>query len=114
MIGIVTNSTSNYAAKGKALRHALNSRSFKRKKVKSETIFEENSNLKTVGNVKTTKRDWNSRGWIRVYCGPYRDVIDLEEASRMVNIVSKATATDVVRDMDLPEDYSLWVIVSQV
>lgn len=120
MIGIATSSTSttyNFA-KGKTLRQSINNgRSIKRKKVKpivGDDVIVEEDNTTTSGNKvvhhqRASKRDWNIRGWIRVYCGPYRDVIDLEEASRMMNIASKATASDVVRDMDLPQDYSLWV-----
>lgn len=117
MIGIVTNSSTstryNFAKAKVQLRQSI-----KRKKAKPSVdneahIAEEinDSNAKAVLNSgrSSSKRDWNSRGWIRVYCGPYRDGIDLEEASRMVNIVSKATTMDVVRDMDLPQDYSLWV-----
>lgn len=55
------------------------------------------------------KRKWNSCGWIRVYCGPYRDVIDFEEPSRMVNVLSIATTADVIREMDISLDYTLWV-----
>lgn len=57
------------------------------------------------------QRMWNQSGWIRVYCGPYRDVIDYEEPSRMVNVFQNATTMDVIRDMDLPIEYTLWVSV---
>lgn len=56
-----------------------------------------------------TKRDWNDRGWIRIYCGPYRDVIDAEESSRMVNVAAKATAVEVARELGLPAEYALWM-----
>lgn len=57
----------------------------------------------------SSKRDWNDRGWIRIYCGPYRDHIDLEESSRMVNVAAKSTAADVAADLDLPAEYALWL-----
>lgn len=60
------------------------------------------------------KGKWNSCGWIRVYCGPYRDVIDFEEPSRMVNVMSIATTADVIREMDISLDYTLWVSVKQI
>lgn len=85
-------------------------RSVKRKKVKQIkdccTICDSVKN-----NLQLTElnRMWNQSGWIRVYCGPYRDVIDYEEPSRMVNVLSNATTKDVIRDMDLPIEYTLWV-----
>lgn len=117
MIGIVSNTSTTYNfAKAKSpfgQSIGIERSSIKRKKAKpiEEVIAEEdNSSANNKLMVqRLAKRDWNIRGWIRVYCGPYRDVIDLEEASRMVNIASKATAGDVVRDMDLSQDYSLWV-----
>lgn len=121
MLGIVTNSSTSTTynfAKGKPQRQSINNgQSIKRKKATTvdDAIAEEDLLLNTSTNKviqRASKRDWNIRGWIRVYCGPYRDVIDLEESSRMVNIASKATASDVVRDMDLPQDYSLWVRIS--
>lgn len=59
-------------------------------------------------------RKWNSCGWIRVYCGPYRDVIDFEEPSRMVNVLAIATTSDVIREMDISLDYTLWVSARQI
>lgn len=59
-------------------------------------------------------RKWNSCGWIRVYCGPYRDVLDFEEPSRMVNVLSIATTGDVIREMDISLDYTLWVSSRQI
>lgn len=50
-----------------------------------------------------------SSGYIRIYCGPYRDVIDYEEPSRIVNVSSAATTDQVMSDLDLPIDYTLWV-----
>lgn len=52
---------------------------------------------------------WNISGWIRVYCGPYRDVIDYEEPSRMVHVMSNATTSSIIQDMDVPMEYTLWV-----
>lgn len=60
------------------------------------------------------KHKWNSCGWIRVYCGPYRDIIDFEEPSRMVNVLSIATTADVIREMDISLDYTLWVSAKQI
>ncbi|XP_058452198.1 protein phosphatase PHLPP-like protein [Malaya genurostris] len=52
---------------------------------------------------------WNTSGWIRVYCGPDRSDVSCEDPSRMVHVVTTATTLDVVKDMDLPMDYTLWV-----
>lgn len=63
--------------------------------------------------VKKTSDDssmvWNPSGWIRVYCGPYRHVIDSEEPSRMIHVVSTATTDSIIRDMEISTDYTIWV-----
>lgn len=52
---------------------------------------------------------YNASGWIRIYCGPYRDVIDYEEPSRMVHVLSNDTTKDILQDMELSGDYTIWV-----
>jgi hypothetical protein len=52
---------------------------------------------------------WNSSGWIRVYCGPDRSELTSEDPSRMVHVAANSTTVEVVKDMDLPVDYTLWV-----
>uniref|UniRef100_A0A6E8VYW2 PPM-type phosphatase domain-containing protein n=1 Tax=Anopheles coluzzii TaxID=1518534 RepID=A0A6E8VYW2_ANOCL len=52
---------------------------------------------------------WNTSGWLRVYCGPDRSEISAEDRSRMIHVVTTATTLDVVKDMNLPGDYTLWV-----
>lgn len=52
---------------------------------------------------------YNASGWIRIYCGPYRDVIDFEEPSRMVHVISNDTTKDIADDMELPAEYTIWV-----
>ncbi|EDS43775.1 conserved hypothetical protein [Culex quinquefasciatus] len=52
---------------------------------------------------------WNTSGWIRVYCGPDRSAVSCEDPSRMVHVITTATTLDVVKDMDLPMEYTLWV-----
>ncbi|XP_035774803.1 protein phosphatase PHLPP-like protein [Anopheles albimanus] len=52
---------------------------------------------------------WNTSGWLRVYCGPDRSEISSEDRSRMIHVVTTATTLDVVKDMNLPGDYTLWV-----
>lgn len=52
---------------------------------------------------------WNTSGWIRVYCGPDRSEFSCEDPSRMVNVSASSTTVEVVKDMDLPGDYTLWV-----
>ncbi|KAL1400643.1 hypothetical protein pipiens_007265 [Culex pipiens pipiens] len=51
---------------------------------------------------------WNTSGWIRVYCGPDRSAVSCEDPSRMVHVITTATTLDVVKDMDLPMEYTLW------
>ncbi|KFB39126.1 hypothetical protein ZHAS_00006455 [Anopheles sinensis] len=52
---------------------------------------------------------WNTSGWLRIYCGPDRSEISSEDRSRMIHVVTTATTLDVVKDMNLPGDYTLWV-----
>uniref|UniRef100_A0A182WGX8 PPM-type phosphatase domain-containing protein n=1 Tax=Anopheles minimus TaxID=112268 RepID=A0A182WGX8_9DIPT len=52
---------------------------------------------------------WNTSGWLRIYCGPDRSEISAEDRSRMIHVVTTATTLDVVKDMNLPADYTLWV-----
>lgn len=52
---------------------------------------------------------WNTTGWIRVHCGPDRTDLSCDDPSRMVHVVSSATTKDIVNEMDLPEEYTLWV-----
>uniref|UniRef100_A0A182NEV3 PPM-type phosphatase domain-containing protein n=1 Tax=Anopheles dirus TaxID=7168 RepID=A0A182NEV3_9DIPT len=52
---------------------------------------------------------WNTSGWLRIYCGPDRSEISAEDRSRMIHVVTTATTLDVVKDMNLPGDYTLWV-----
>lgn len=58
---------------------------------------------------KDTSIVHNASGWIRIYCGPYRDVIDFEEPSRMVHVISNDTTKDITDDMELPVEYTIWV-----
>ena len=53
---------------------------------------------------------WNTSGWIRVYCGPDRSEFSCEDPSRMVHVASNSTTIEVVKDMALPVEYTLWVI----
>lgn len=65
-------------------------------------------------NSTNTSIVWNPSGWIRVYCGPYRDVIDCEEQSRMMHIISTATTESIIRDMEISANYSIWVNFGQI
>lgn len=63
----------------------------------------------TSSNIIQTKMLWNTSGWIRVYCGPDRFEISCDDPSRMIHVASTATTNDVIRDMDLPSEYTIWV-----
>lgn len=52
---------------------------------------------------------WNTSGWIRVYLGTDRSDISCEDPNKMVHISSDSSTYDVVKDMDIPEEYTLWV-----
>ncbi|KAG5675862.1 hypothetical protein PVAND_005730 [Polypedilum vanderplanki] len=61
----------------------------------------------------STASTWNSSGWIRVYCGPDRSEISIEDPNRMVMVYSNSTTSEVVKDMGLPSDYTLWCQIGQ-
>lgn len=61
-------------------------------------------------NVPST---WNANGWIRIYCGPDRSEISIEDPNRMVMVYANSTTTEVVKDMGLPADYTLWVQIGE-
>lgn len=77
-----------------------------------ETISDNKKSIEPLSaKTSTTKMNllWNTSGWIRVYCGPHRHESEYEEPSRMVHVATKATTDDVIRDMDLPLEYTLWI-----
>lgn len=54
---------------------------------------------------------WNITGWIRIYCGPDRSEMTCEDPSRVVHVASIANTAEVVKDMDLPNEFTIWVSV---
>lgn len=69
------------------------------------------ASVEVINNKSSSKMPlvWNTSGWIRVYCGPDRSDLTCDDPSRMVHVVVGANTSNVVRDMDLPEEYTLWV-----
>lgn len=55
----------------------------------------------------------NGNGWIRIYCGPDRSEISIEDPNRMVMVYANSTTAEVVKDMGLPADYTLWVQIGE-
>jgi hypothetical protein len=51
----------------------------------------------------------NSSGWIRIFCGPDRSEFSCEDPNRMVLVYSNSSTTEIVKEMALPADYTLWV-----
>ena len=60
-----------------------------------------------------TSTNWNATGWIRIYCGPDRSEISIEDPNRMVMVYANSTTNEVVKDMGLPADYTLWVQIGE-
>lgn len=58
---------------------------------------------------KSASPSWNASGWIRIYCGPDRSEYSCEDPNRMVMVYANSTTIEVVKDMGLPSDYTLWV-----
>lgn len=57
--------------------------------------------------------NWNATGWIRIYCGPDRSEISIEDPNRMVMVYANSTTSEVVKDMGLPADYTMWVQIGE-
>lgn len=78
------------------------------KKAKMKLESENNSiNLMNLSNMKLL---WNTNGWIRVFLGTDRSDLTCEDPNKMMHVTSDSTTSDVVRDMGLPEGYTIWVI----
>lgn len=67
------------------------------------------TNVASVSPSKTTSASWNASGWIRIYCGPDRSEFSCEDPNRMVMVYANSTTLEIVKDMGLPADYTLWV-----
>lgn len=61
----------------------------------------------------STSTPWNSSGFIRIYCGPDRSEISIEDPNRMVNVYATSTTLEIVKDMGLPPEYTLWCQIGQ-
>ena len=67
------------------------------------------SNVATVSPSKPASPSWNASGWIRIYCGPDRSEFSCEDPNRMVMVYANSTTLEIVKDMGLPADYTLWL-----
>lgn len=67
------------------------------------------ANVASVSPSKTASPSWNASGWIRIYCGPDRSEFSCEDPNRMVMVYANSTTLEIVKDMGLPGDYTLWV-----
>lgn len=67
----------------------------------------------TTTSTKSMSPSWNSSGWLRIYCGPDRSEISIEDPNRMVMVYANSTTTEIVKDMGLPAEYTLWVQIGQ-
>lgn len=52
---------------------------------------------------------FSSAGWIRVFCGPDRSDLLTIEPSRMVRCSANTTTRDIIKCLNLPKEYTLWV-----
>lgn len=67
------------------------------------------TNVASVSPTKTASPSWNASGWIRIYCGPDRSEFSCEDPNRMVMVYANSTTLEIVKDMGLPADYTLWI-----
>lgn len=67
------------------------------------------TNVAQVSPSKSASPSWNASGWLRVYCGPDRSEFSCEDPNRMVMVYANSTTLEIVKDMGLPADYTLWI-----
>lgn len=67
------------------------------------------TNVASVSPSKAASPSWNASGWIRIYCGPDRSEFSCEDPNRMVMVYANSTTIEIVKDMGLPADYTLWI-----
>lgn len=67
------------------------------------------TNVASVSISKADTPSWNASGWIRIYCGPDRSEFSCEDPNRMVMVYANSTTIEIVKDMGLPADYTLWI-----
>lgn len=67
------------------------------------------TNIASVSPSKSASPSWNASGWIRIYCGPDRSEFSCEDPNRMVMVYANSSTIEIVKDMGLPADYTLWV-----
>lgn len=67
------------------------------------------TNVASVSPSKAAVPSWNSSGWLRVYCGPDRSEFSCEDPNRMVMVYANSSTLEIVKDMGLPADYTLWI-----
>lgn len=78
-------------------------------KVKINQLNQTTSVVSSVPPSKATSPSWNASGWIRIYCGPDRSEFSCEDPNRMVMVYANSTTIEIVKDMGLPADYTLWI-----
>jgi PH domain/leucine-rich repeat-containing protein phosphatase len=69
-----------------------------------------NSNQLTLPTNNTNEVE---SGWFRIFCGPDRSEISIEDPNRMLLIYSNSTVSDVIKELGLPNDYTIWVQVGE-
>lgn len=80
----------------------------KRTKIKVSDGNEENIPLTSPNIVKMTLM-WNQSGWIRIYLGEDRSDISCEDPNKMLHVNTETQTMDIIKDMCLPDGYTLWV-----
>lgn len=88
----------------------LSNGSLKKTKVKIEN---ENS-INITNSANSVSLVWNSNGWIRVFLGTDRYDLTCEDPNKMMHVTSESKTTDIVKEMVLPEGYTIWVSNAQM
>uniref|UniRef100_T1GPS7 PHLPP-like RA domain-containing protein n=1 Tax=Megaselia scalaris TaxID=36166 RepID=T1GPS7_MEGSC len=68
-----------------------------------------NKNINQIYGSKSSFHEEKDIGWIRVFCGPDRSDLLTIEPSRMVRCSVHTTTKDIVKCLNLPKEYTLWV-----
>lgn len=76
------------------------------KKTKIKIDHENSINITNTSNITLM---WNTNGWIRIFLGTDRSDLTCEDPNKMMHITAESKTEDIVKDMALPDGYTIWV-----
>lgn len=77
--------------------------------IKNDQVFPPKSKYNNIEEKDVFVNGFPSTGWIRVFCGPDRSDLLTIEPSRMVRCSVNTSTQDIIKCLNLPKEYTLWV-----